>query len=126
MRSKRLPLFSAAIGLGIAITASPLAEASPRFTVVNKADSKAKVFIFSGGDTACEFAEKTKTVSSGETDTFGCTGNGKGKCKVSVKVSKQDACEALANTCNEWMVKVEGGSTLTITGRDGNYSCRLD
>ena len=128
MRKRQLTVLSAVatIGFGVTLAASPSAEASPRFTVVNNADSKAKVYIFSGGDSSCEIAEKVKTVSSGETDTFGCTGNGKGKCKVSVNVSNEDACSAIADTCGKWMVIVKGGSTLTITGKNDNYKCQLN
>ena len=110
----------------VALAATPAAEASPRFTVINKSDSKAKIDIFSGGDSYCKVPEKAKTVSVGETDTFGCTGNGKGRCKVSVNVSGEDACSDIGDTCGDWKVKIEGGSTLTITGKDDRYDCQLN
>lgn len=127
MRSKPLTTLAAtiAIGLGFALTASPSAEASPRFTVVNEADASIKILIFNGDDSSCDIYAKKKTISSGKTETYGCTGNGKGRCKIVLRDDGRDICTKLGDTCGEYAIKVEGKSTVKITGKDGQYKCAL-
>lgn len=127
MRSKQLTLFSAAavIGLGLAFAASPAAEASPRFTVKNDSDKRVYVEIYTGADSVCSLAEKTKNASPGETDTYGCSGQGKGQCKVGFLAGDKDICKGLYNTCSKDAAKIKDGSTVVITGSEGSYSCTL-
>ena len=114
----------ASIGLVLAM-ATPNANASPRFTVTNQTDTKINVYIFTGGDPFCSFDEKLKSVSAGETDEYGCTGNGKGQCKVQFYAKGKEICKTTRNTCNKNATKVKGGSAIAIT-KDGNtYVCTL-
>lgn len=128
MRKRQLTVLSAVatIGFGVTLAASPSAEASPRFTVVNDSKSSITVQIFNGGDVLCDAYTKKKSVSAGETDTFGCTGNGKGHCKVILKTDGHSVCADMANTCNSGALKVKGKSTLKITGEDPNFKCQLN
>lgn len=111
------------VGLG----ASFGAEASPRFTVENTSDDKIKIFIYNGGDQTCTAAAKTKKVSPGETETYGCTGNGKGKCKVRF-FSQIDGefCKSERNTCSGKAIKLDGGSTTTISWIGHTFVCEID
>ena len=128
MRSNRLALLPiiAAISLGGALAASPTADASPRFTVVNDTKASIKVMIFNGGDTSCDYYTKKKTIAAGKTNTYGCTGNGKGQCKVVPRTGGEDICDDLVNTCSGYAIKVAGDSTLKISGKDPNFKCQLN
>ena len=86
MRAKPFVFWVAAMvcAFCLAIAASPAAEASPRFTVANKSDNKLNIHIYNGDDGDCTEPLKTKTASSKETDTYGCQGNGKGRCKIEI------------------------------------------
>ena len=127
MRAQHLILTSltAAISIGVTLAASPVAEASPRFTVQNDSDKKVYVAIYTGADSVCSLAEKTKNTSPGETDTYGCTGQGKGQCKVVFNVGDKDICKSLNNTCNGDVAKIKDGSTVRITKSGGKFSCTL-
>ncbi len=126
MRKRQLTLLStiAAIGLGVAFAASPVAEASPRFTVQNDSNKKVIVDIYDGGDSVCSLADKTKIASAGETDTYGCNGQGKGRCKVVFTSGDKDICKNLNNTCSKSVAKVKDGATVVITrGTNGKFNC---
>ena len=127
MRTKQLYLatLATAIGFGGALAVSPIAEASPRFTVVNDTKDSVKVMIFNGGDTICDIYAKKKTIAAGETKTYGCTGNGKGQCKVVPRARGEDICGDLVNTCSGYAIKAPGGSTLKISGKDPNFKCQV-
>lgn len=120
-----LPII-AAISLGGALAVSSTAEASPRFTVVNDTKASIKVMIFNGGDTTCDVYAKKKTIAAGETKTYGCTGNGKGQCKVVPRAGGEDICDKLTNTCSGYAIKVAGDSTLKVSGKDPNFNCQLN
>lgn len=125
MRQPSITMLSslAALGLGLAMSAAPIAEASPRFTVTNETDTKINVYIFKGDDPFCTLEEKLKSVSAGETDTYGCTGNGKGQCKVQFYASGNEVCKDDRNTCNKNAIKADGGSAFVITKNDSDYVC---
>lgn len=123
MRSKQLPLLSAAIGLGFAIAASPGADASPRFTVQNDSDKKVFIDIYDGDDAVCSIQDKTKIASAGETDTYGCNGGGTGRCKVEFTSGDKRICKNLDNTCSNSVAKVKDDATVVITRQDGKFKC---
>lgn len=123
MRTKQLSLLSAAIGLGFAFAASPIAEASPRFTIQNDSNKKVVVDIYDGDDAVCSLQDKTKIASAGETDTYGCNGGGKGRCKVEFTSGDKTICKNLNNTCSDSVAKVKDGATVVITRQDGKFRC---
>ena len=114
-----------ATAFSVAMIASPLAEASPRFKVTNNADKKINVYIYTGDDPFCSFSEKLKTVSGGETDEYGCTGDGKGQCKVQFYAGGNEICKSKRNTCSSNAIKVAGKSTVTITKGSADYVCNI-
>lgn len=116
---------AACAGLVCALAAVPPAHASPRFEVTNDTDKKINVYIFKGDDSLCTLEEKLKSVSPGETDSFGCTGGGKGQCKVQFYASGNEICKSNRNTCNKNATKVDGGKTVTISQSGDDYSCAL-
>lgn len=101
------------------------ASASPRFTVENQSDTKLNVYIFTGDDAVCTFEQKLKYVSAGKTESFGCTGDGKGQCKVQVYAEGDEICKSDRNTCNKNATKIAGGKTLTVTQSGDDYSCEV-
>ncbi len=128
MRKTQLSVLSAAaiIGFGVILAASPAADASPRFTVDNQSDKTIKIVIFNGDDSECRTPAKTKTMSPGKTNTFGCEGNGKGRCKIYPKKDGHYFCEDMMNTCGNDALKVPDKSTFKITDKNGNFSCQLN
>ena len=97
--------YVAAALLVAALDAPPHTDASPRFTIENKTDAKINVYIYKGDDALCSFEEKLKSVSSFETDEYGCTGGGKGQCKVSFYASGTEICKNSRNTCTKNAIK---------------------
>ena len=85
------------------------ADASPRFTVQNDTDTKVNVYIFKGDDPFCSFEEKLKTLSAGETDTYGCTGGGKGQCKIQVYADGTEVCKKTATPATRMRSKSPAG-----------------
>ena len=124
-------LIKSLTGLALASAAglffSLSAEANPRFTVENSSDEKIKIFIYNGGDQTCTAAAKTKKLSPGKTETYGCTGNGKGRCKVRF-FSQVDGefCKSERNTCSGKAIKVDGGSTTKISWIGHTFVCEID
>ena len=116
---------AAIAGLCIAMSTAPIAEASPRFSVTNNADAKINVYIYTGDDSVCTWEEKLKSVSKGETDSYGCTGNGKGQCKVRFYAHGDEICKSARDTCMDNAIKVKGGKSITITKDGEKYSCAL-
>ena len=94
------------------------AEASPRFTVTNNADKTVKVFVFNGDDSGCHLEEKVKTIDSGHSNTIGCSGNGKGRCKIYLQQHGEQICKSQFNTCGNRATKINNGGTVT-TWQDG-------
>lgn len=127
MRLKHLTLFSAiaTLSIGVAIAASPAADASPRFTVKNDSSKKVFVDIYDGDDSVCSIPDKTKIASAGETDTYGCNGHGKGQCKVEFIANDKTICKNLNNTCSGTVAKIKNNETVLITKTDGKFSCKL-
>jgi len=119
--SSTVPISVAA--LTFAAMAAPTADASPRFSVTNETDAKINLYIFTGDDPFCTFEEKLKTVSAGETDSYGCTGNGKGQCKVQFYKGGDEICKTDRNTCSKNATKAKGGSSITIALQDDEYVC---
>jgi hypothetical protein len=105
---------AAVILLGVLI-AAPFADASPRFTATNKTQEKINVYIFAGTDSVCSFEEKLKRLSAGETDQYGCTGGGKGQCKVQFYAQGSQICKSDGNTCSGNASKMKGKSKVEIT-----------
>ena len=99
------------------------AAASPRFTVENNTDTKVNVYIFKGDDTLCTLEEKFKSVSAGKTESMGCTGDGKGQCKVQFYANGSEICKSDRNTCSKNAIKIAGGKTATVSQSGDDYSC---
>lgn len=117
---------TAALSFGVALAAAPSAEASPRFTVINEIDKTANVYIYTGADSVCSLEEKLKKAVAGETDTYGCTGQGKGQCKIEIFVGGDQICKNRGDTCNNNAMKVKGGSTVSIAKPGDDYVCHID
>jgi len=127
MRLKQLTLLSAitALSVGLALAASPAADASPRFTIKNDSSKKVFVDIYDGDDSICTTPDKTKIASAGETDTYGCNGHGKGRCKVEFIANDKTICKNLNNTCSGSVAKIKNSETVRITKQDGKFTCEL-
>lgn len=110
-----LRLRTAAVCLLGVLIAVPFADASPRFTATNKTQEKINVYIFAGTDSVCSFEEKLKRLSAGETDQYGCTGGGKGQCKVQFYAQGSQICKSDGNTCSGNASKMKGKSKVEIT-----------
>ena len=121
MLIKHLSALAIASAAGLIVTMS--AEASPRFTIHNDADSDVKVIIFAGNDSDCLFEEKVKTVSSGKSNTVGCSGHGKGRCKVRVKWKGEEVCKKNWNTCGNEATKINDGGDLYISLDNKDMVC---
>lgn len=67
---------------------------------------------FLGKDSVCGIAKECKAVGPGETSSFRCKGQGKGRCKVKC-VDGGNACSKITG-CR---TKVDCGNTLLIDGR---------
>ena len=93
------------------------AAANSRFTVQNDSDRKVTIGIFNGDDGTCTVSIKVKSVNSGETESYGCAGGGKHRCKLSFQYgsSNSSACDDLYDTCQSQTVKVANGETVVIT-----------
>jgi hypothetical protein len=124
MRLKHLTAFVAASLVGLCLTLT--AQASPRFTIENASDDKIKVYIYNGDDTSCTEEAKTKKVSPGITETYGCTGNGKGKCKVQFYFDIDQICTKERNTCSGKAIKLDGGSKTKISWNGSKFVCDID
>ncbi len=112
------------IGIGLILSASPTAEASPRFTLANKTNKSLSVDIYNGDDSVCMEASKTKQLSAGETDTYGCAGKGKGRCKIEIFKGGDRICKSLSDTCNT-AIKVKDDSILYIYKTSSGYDCQF-
>lgn len=124
-----MPLFlskRALICLLSALVLTSAALASPRFTVNNDTDDTLTVQIFSGDDTLCSFDEKHKTLVAGKSGDFGCTGDGKGQCKIRLYADQKHICKGDENTCSKNAIKIPGKSEISVsyTEADG-YDCTL-
>ncbi|MFN3212991.1 MAG: hypothetical protein ACE37M_07795 [Henriciella sp.] len=125
MLFKSLTAIALASAAGLFLTLE--ADANSRFTVENQTELKANVYIYSGGDSVCSFEEKLKTASGGETDSYGCTGNGKNRCKVQLYINGSKICKKQMDTCSNDSKKMNNGAKVTIsTDRDGKYVCAFE
>ena len=109
----------------VLLAAIPAAEASPRFTVANKSDNKLKVRIYNGDDGSCTESLKDKTTSSRETDTYGCQGNGKGRCKIEIYDGGKKICKSLHNTCGNGAIIMKDDSIIYIYSTTIGYDCQV-
>jgi len=131
-------LFFAALAVLPAFVIGPGAEralAGPRFHVTNNTGSHVTVNIFNGDDSACAIAAKHHKFSSGHTQSFGCEGNGKGRCKIDVRVGAGQvyACaNSQWNTCDSNGITMEDGQKITIGASTttppvrGSYPCTIE
>lgn len=125
MHLKHLTAFVAASLMGLSLTLT--AQANPRFTIENNLDETVDVTIFNGGDISCSTPAKAKQVDAGETGSFGCTGNGKGKCKIVLGIDGERICKSRQNTCSGQAIKVKGGKTVVIgEDEDGKIVCEFE
>lgn len=125
MLIKHIVVLMAAAALGL--LSSLEASANSRFTIENDSYAKVTVQIYSGGDGSCKSPEKTKTASAGETDSYGCTGNGKNRCKVKLRVDGDRICKTQMNTCDDTAQKIDNGDRIVITmPKSGSYECAFN
>ena len=125
MHLKHLAALVAALLIGLCFTLT--AQANPRFTIENNLDETVDVTIFNGGDTYCGTHAKAKKVDAGETSSFGCTGNGKGKCKIVLGIDGERICRSKQNTCSGKAIKVKGGKTVVVgEDEDGKTVCEFE
>lgn len=122
-------LFKTLMGLAVAASASLVfsstADASPRFTVHNNTKASLKVIIFNGDDSYCDLEEKVKTVSEGKSGTYGCSGNGKGRCKIRLKLKGDEICKSDQNTCGGDGTKIDNGGEVRVSQTDTQISCKF-
>ncbi|MEO1659368.1 MAG: hypothetical protein AAFR51_00160 [Pseudomonadota bacterium] len=103
------------------------AEANSRFTVENQMDVQATVYIYTGGDNLCTVNETYKRTSAGETDSYGCTGNGKNRCKIAIYIDGKKKCRKQHDTCNGRAKKVDNHGHVTLSkDEDGAFVCTYD
>ncbi len=125
MLIKYLTALSLASAAGLFLTLD--ANANSRFTVENQVELKANVYIYSGGDSVCSFEEKLKAASGGETDSYGCTGNGKNRCKVQFYINGSKICKKQMDTCKNNSKIMKNGAKATITlDKDREYICTFE
>lgn len=99
------------------------ADANPRFTVQNDTGGKVEVYIYNGDDHYCEYEDKIKTVSGGKSKTFGCNGNGKGRCKIRLKMNNSKICKPNRDTCFGKTKKINGGGAVKVFVEDQEVVC---
>lgn len=116
--------FAIAASAGVLFTST--ADASPRFTVHNDTEGTVKVIIYSGNDSACSLEEKTKTISSGKSNTYGCAGHGKGRCKIRMKYKSDVICKSHTNTCDGKSTKIDDGGAVTVSQNNNDISCSFE
>lgn len=125
MRQKHLIALVAASLMGLCFTLT--AQANPRFTIENNLEVTVDLTVFNGGDISCSTPAKAKKVDAGETSSFGCTGNGKGKCKIVLGIDGERICRSKQNTCSGKAIKVKGGKTVAIgKDEDGQTVCEFE
>lgn len=116
-------LLASIVALGLTMGA----HANPRFAVENTLDETVDVVIFNGDDSYCGTPAKSKKVKAGERESFGCTGNGKGKCKIVLGIDGQQICKSDRNTCSKNAIKIDGGSSVTIAkNENGKTVCAFE
>lgn len=104
-------------------SAALTADANPRFTVHNDTGGKVEVYIYNGDDHYCEYEDKIKTVSGGKSKTFGCNGNGKGRCKIRLKMNNYKICKPNRDTCFGKTKKINGGGAVKVLVKDDEVVC---
>ena len=109
------PLISLTLAAMAGLFFTLSAEANPRFKVQNTTDSKIEVFIYNGDDTACHTALVVRQVKGKQTKSFGCKGNGKGKCKIKLSSHEERACKESQNTCSGRAIKMPAGSKAVVS-----------
>ncbi len=125
MRQKHLTALVAASLMGLCFTLT--AQANPRFTIENNLEVTVDLTVFNGGDISCSTPAKAKEVDAGESSSFGCTGNGKGKCKIVLGIDGERICRSKQNTCSGKAIKVKGGKTVAIgKDEDGKTVCEFE
>jgi len=100
------------------------AEATSRFSVQNDSPEKVNVYIYTGGDTVCSIHEKLKSVGAGNSNTFGCTGNGKNRCQIQLYADGKQICKKQHNSCfKDNARKMNNGQlvVITYTEEEGYY-----
>ena len=126
MLLKSLTALTLATVAGLALSLD--ANATSRFTVENFTEEKVTVAIYAGGDGSCTIPEKTKSVPSDKIRTFGCTGNGKHRCKVTFYIQGRPVCTDDYNTCtSDGGLRVQNGRAVVIEGNQvEDYSCSIE
>ena len=94
------------------------AQASPGFTVNNSLKSDVDVYIFYGDEAYCGAHEKHQRIRAGKTRTYGCSGDGEGKCKIALFVDGKEICQSDHNACSKSMIVMKDRSSVSV--RPGN------
>lgn len=115
-------IFALAASLVLTLDAS----ASSRFKVQNDTDKHVFVSIFSGGDHLCVAEENSKRVDAESDGAFGCTGNGKHRCKLKFySADEKQICKRQGNSCpNDSARKMKNGAKVVISkDAKGDFIC---
>ncbi|MEM6555765.1 MAG: hypothetical protein AAF642_07825 [Pseudomonadota bacterium] len=119
-------ILSISVLLCSATAVSPLAEASSRFTLENDIDAKVKMYIYTGDDKACLVEQKTKSVPAGKTRSFGCAGQGKNQCRVTLFADGGGICKGKLDSCGGNAMRVKNKTTITVAHNgSGGYRCLI-
>ena len=112
MLIKLVSIFIAAVAASLSLSLD--ASASSRFTVQNDTENHVFVSIFMGGDQFCALEQKSQRVEAGKTETYGCKGNGKGKCKIKLSSYDGRVCKDSRNTCGRRAIKMQAKSKAIV------------
>ncbi len=123
MYHKTRPLISLVSALTIAAFLAPIqASANSRFHVQNDGSENVLVNIFNGDDILCSAEAKHKTIHPGETQSMGCVGGGKHRCKIRVSIDKEQVCMNLNNACGDTTINIKNHAELKVPENSGNCS----
>lgn len=124
MLLKQLTALALAVLTGLCLTLT--AHANSRFTIENTLEATVDVTVFKGGDMLCDTPAKAKEVDAETSDSFGCVGNGKGKCKIVLGIDGKRICKSRQNTCSKGAIKVKSGKTVSISeDENGEVVCEI-
>lgn len=97
------------------------AAAKSRFTIQNDTSALLRFYVFSGSDAACSSTEKQGSIESEESRSIGCSGQGKGRCKLQVQRRDKGpfVCENLnTKPCGLGHALIVPDGSLIVVGQD--------
>jgi hypothetical protein len=119
------PKVKAALLAGALLLLTPAGRAdaadASRITVDNQHSATLMLNLFNGDDVSCVFEEKRKTVGANSEKTVGCSGGGKKRCKVQVKIR-----DDLTTACRQSSEVRKCGSVNVMVVNDGEILTVLE